>query len=31
MKDLPGLFGIENTLELQQFFNVLAFLEPVRY
>ena len=25
MKDLPGLFGIENTLELQQFFNVLAF------
>lgn len=25
MKDLPGLFGIENTLELQQFFNVLAY------
>jgi predicted AAA+ superfamily ATPase len=25
MKDLPGLFGIENTLEVQQFFNVLAF------
>ncbi|RED98901.1 ATP-binding protein [Marinoscillum furvescens] len=25
MKDLPGLFGIENTLELQQFFNVLSY------
>ncbi|MEM8893893.1 MAG: ATP-binding protein, partial [Bacteroidota bacterium] len=25
MKDLPGLFGIDNTLELQQFFNVLSF------
>ena len=25
MKDLPGLFGIENILELQQFFNVLSF------
>ncbi|MBU2019878.1 MAG: ATP-binding protein [Bacteroidetes bacterium] len=25
MKDLPGLFGIENILELQQFFNVLAY------
>ncbi len=25
MKDLPGLFGIENTLELQQFFNVIAY------
>ncbi|KRP06718.1 MAG: ATPase, partial [Sphingobacteriales bacterium BACL12 MAG-120813-bin55] len=25
MKDLPGLFGIETTLELQQFFNVLAY------
>lgn len=25
MKDLPGLFGIENILELQQFFNVVAF------
>jgi len=25
MKDLPSLFGIENTLELQQFFNVLAY------
>jgi len=25
MKDLPGLFGIENTLALQQFFNVLAY------
>ena len=25
MKDLPGLFGIENILELQQFFNVIAF------
>ncbi|MEE9373918.1 MAG: ATP-binding protein [Saprospiraceae bacterium] len=25
MKDLPGLFGIENSLELQQFFNVLAY------
>ena len=25
MKDLPSLFGIENTLELQQFFNVLSY------
>lgn len=25
MKDLPGLFGIENILELQQFFNVIAY------
>lgn len=25
MKDLPGIFGIENTLELQQFFNVLSY------
>lgn len=25
MKDLPGLFGIENILELQQFFNVLSY------
>ncbi len=25
MKDLPGLFGIENSLELQQFFNVLSY------
>lgn len=25
MKDLPGLFGIENTLELQQFFNVISY------
>lgn len=25
MKDLPGLFGIENSLELQQFFNVIAY------
>jgi len=25
MRDLPGLFGIENTLELQQFFNVLSY------
>ncbi|MCB9235408.1 MAG: ATP-binding protein [Bacteroidia bacterium] len=25
MKDLPGLFGIENTLELQQFFNEIAY------
>lgn len=25
MRDLPGLFGIQNTLELVQFFNVLAY------
>jgi len=25
MKDLPGLFGIENTRELQQFFNVISY------
>ncbi len=25
LKDLPGLFGIENTAALQQFFNVLAY------